>query len=117
MAVLFLTDCSEDSRNPLTNTYGNPAPRDFLDSDNADIFYFDGLVYSNAEDVKWVQELEYELGEPFGEITRQTDKAVLFKDGTANKLPEGTEVYKTETPAYIAIVDGKEIPYIKMIEG
>lgn len=25
--------------------------------------------------------------------------------------------YKTDTPAYIVIVDGKEIPYIGMYEG
>ncbi|MFD1361270.1 hypothetical protein [Lentibacillus salinarum] len=117
MTAFILTGCGGDSGNPITNTIGNPTPRDFLDHGDADIFYFDGLVYSNAADVQWVQELEYEPGEQIGEITRQTDKAMLFKDGTANKLPEGTKLYETDTPAYIAIVDGDEIPYLKMVEG
>jgi hypothetical protein len=62
-------------------------------------------------------ELDYELGEVMGEITRQTEKAIRFKYGTANKLPIGTKIYRTNTPVYIAIVDGEEIPYLKMVEG
>ncbi|SFA95519.1 hypothetical protein SAMN04488072_104128 [Lentibacillus halodurans] len=117
VVTFILAGCGDDGRNPITNTFGNPNPGDFLDYEGADIFYIGGLVYSNAEDVQWVQELEYTLGEKFAEITRQTDRANHFKNGTANKLPVGTTIYETDTPAYIAIVDGKEIPYLKMIEG
>ncbi|AGX02886.1 hypothetical protein B14911_16285 [Bacillus sp. NRRL B-14911] len=95
----------------------NPAPKDFLSDDSADIFLLGGIVYSNAQDVDWVSDLEYQLGEQIGEITKITDKAGSFKNGTANILPVGTKIYETDTPAYIANVDGEEIPYLKQIEG
>ncbi|SFD67947.1 hypothetical protein SAMN05216238_103121 [Lentibacillus persicus] len=107
--------CGTNGEN--STTIGNPTPGDFLEHDEADIFYIGDLVYSNAENVEWVQELEYTLDDEFAEITRQTDKAHRFKNGTANKLPVGTIIYETDTPAYIAIVDGQEIPYLKMVEG
>lgn len=103
-----------------TNTStGNPTPKDFLQYDDADIFLLDGIVYSNARDVEWIQELEYTLGEKIGEITKQTSKARSFKNGTANKLAIGTKLYSTDSDSIIviAIVNGKEIPYLKMIEG
>lgn len=100
--------------NPST---GNPTPKDYLNHEDADIFLLGDHVYSNAEDLDWVSELEYELGEELGEITNQADKASEFKDGTANKLPIGTKIFNTNTPAYIAIVNGKGIPYLKMVEG
>jgi hypothetical protein len=96
---------------------GNPTPKDFLKNESADIFLLDGIVFSNAQDIEWVSDLEYKLGEQIGYITKQRDKARSFKDGTANKLPVGTKIYETDTPAYIAIVNGKEIPYLKMLEG
>lgn len=74
-------------------------------------------MFSNAQDVEWVTDLDYELGVQVGEITEQEDKASKFKNGTANILPVGTKIYETNTPAYVAIVNGKEIPYLKMVEG
>lgn len=113
--LLFLVGCKNDYiSSPAPN---NPTPKDYLQYDNADIFLLDGYVFSNAEDVEWVVELEYELGGQVGEITKQADKAFKFNNGTANKLPIGTKIFETDTPAYIAIVDGEEIPYLKMVEG
>ncbi|MEH7385443.1 hypothetical protein V7147_08550 [Bacillus sp. JJ1521] len=106
---IFLVGCSSAT--------GNPTPKDFLKNDHADIFLLDGYVFSNVQDVEWVTELEYELGEQVGEITKQAYKAFNFKNGTANKLPVGTMIFNTNTPAYIAIGDGEEIPYLKMVEG
>ena len=112
---LFLVGCNNDySSGPSTS---NPTPKDYLKHDNADIFLLDGYVFSNAEDVEWVTELKYELGEQVGKITNQTNKASKFKNGTANKLPIGTKIFETDTAAYIAIVDGEEIRYLKMVEG
>jgi hypothetical protein len=112
---IFLAGCNSGFfDNPVK---GNPTPKDFLVNESADIFLLDGIVYSKAQDVEWVSDLEYQLGEQIGEITKQTDKAHSFKNGTANKLPVGTKIYETDTSAYIAKVDGKEIPYLKMLEG
>lgn len=112
---VFLVGCNSD--NSSSPSIINPPPKDYLKYDNADIFLLDGYVFSNAADVEWVTELEYKLGEQVGEITKQTNKASKFKNGTANKLPIGTKIFETDTPAYIAIVDGDEIPYLKMVEG
>lgn len=110
LLLLILTGCQEAYK-------GNPTPKDFLGSSDADIFFLDSIVYSNAQDLEWVKELTYILGEQVGEITKNTDKARNFKNGTSNKLPVGTKIYETDTPAYIVIVDGKEIPYLGMYEG
>ena len=67
--------------------------------------------------MEWVDELDYKLGEQIGEVTKQTDKASSFHNGTANKLPVGVKIYDTNTPVCIAIVNNKAIPYLKMIEG
>ncbi|UOQ83465.1 hypothetical protein [Gracilibacillus salinarum] len=96
---------------------GNPTPREFLQYDDADIFQLDDYVFSNAQDVEWAQELEYALGKHVGEITKQTNKAIRFTNGTANKLPVGTKIFETDSPVYIAIVDGEERVYLKMVEG
>nr|WP_216667922.1 hypothetical protein [Sporosarcina jiandibaonis] len=96
---------------------GNPTPKDFLKDAGADIFVFEGIVYSNVEDVDWVKELDYTIGEEVGEIIKQTDKAISFGNGTSNKLPVGTKIYDTDTQIYIAIVDDKEIRYLQMLEG
>ncbi len=108
--LMVLSGCQEVNK-------GNPTPKDFLGSSDADIFVLDSIVYSNAQDLEWVKELTYILGEQVGEITKQTGKAWKFKSGTSNKLPVGTKIYITDTPAYIVVVDGKETPYLGMYEG
>ncbi|WNF24927.1 hypothetical protein [Mesobacillus jeotgali] len=112
---IFLVSCNKDYSS--SSSISNPTPKDYLKYDNADIFLLDGYVFSNAQDVKWVTDLDYELGVQIGEITEQEDKASKFKNGTANILPVGTKIYETDTPAYVAIINGKEIPYLKMVEG
>ncbi|WP_053075118.1 hypothetical protein [Ornithinibacillus californiensis] len=117
--LVVLSGCGNTQGNRQSETIGNPTPKDFLEDGNADIFVLDGIVYSNVEDVDWVKESDYTIGEEVGEITKQSDKANEFENGTSNKLPVGTKIYETDTQIYIAIVDvdGKEIPYLKMLEG
>ncbi|WP_186671766.1 hypothetical protein [Sporosarcina sp. BP05] len=110
LLLLVVSGCQEAYK-------GNLTPKDFLGSSDADIFVLDSIVYSNAQDLEWLKELPYIVGEQVGEITKQTSKAWKFKSGTSNKLPVGTKIYKTDTLAYIVVVDGKEIPYVGMYEG
>lgn len=110
MLLLVLVGCNLGIK-------GNPTPKDFLGNAEADIFVLDSIVYSKLEDTDWVQELDYTLGEQVAEITKQSGKAWNFKNGTSNKLPVGTKIYETDTPVYIAIVEGEEIPYWGMYEG
>jgi hypothetical protein len=98
-------------------TIGNPTPADFLSNQNADIFYFGGVVYSNAEHLDWAKERKYTKTELLGVITKQTSQADEFVEGAANKLFVGTKIFETDTEIFVAIADGKEIRYIKMVEG
>ncbi|WP_345239316.1 hypothetical protein [Pontibacillus salipaludis] len=113
---VLLVGCNDGTTVHLSTKSNNPTPKDYLESDT-DIFLLSGYVFSNAQDVDWVKELEYELGEQIGEITKQSEQASQFTNGTANKLPVGTKVFKTDTQAYIAIVEDEEILYLKMVEG
>ncbi|SDJ79324.1 hypothetical protein [Sediminibacillus albus] len=115
--LVGLAGCGNSQENTQSEVIGNPTPEDFLEDGNADIFLLSGIVYSNVEHVDWVKELDYTIGEEVGEITKQTDKAEDFGNGTSNILPIGTKIYETDTQIYIAIVNDKEIPYLKMLEG
>ena len=110
LLLLFIAGCN-------TGIKGNPTPKDLLRNAKADIFMLEDIVYSKAQDNEWVQQLDYTVGEQVGEIIKQTDRAISFKSGTSNKSPVGTKIYRTDTPAYIAVVEGEEIPYLAMIEG
>ncbi|MFJ7935112.1 hypothetical protein [Sporosarcina sp. NPDC096371] len=110
LLLVVLTGCN-------TGYKGNPTPKDFLGNKRADIFVLDEIVYSNAQDVDWVQGLDYTIVEQVAEITKQSGKAWGFTSGTANKLPVGTKIYNTDSGFLIAIVEGEEIPYLGMYEG
>lgn len=110
MVIIVLSGCGK-------HVIGNPVPGDFLNKDSADIFLLEGTVFSNVEEVDWIKELDYTIGKEVGEITKKTDKVKEFRDGSSNILPVGTKIYDTDTEVYIAIVDGEEIPYLKMLEG
>lgn len=111
LLLLLLLGCSN------VMVTGNPTPKDMLKNRDADIFLLEDIVYANAQDIKWVIESEYSLGEQVGEITKQKESAFNFNNSTANKLPAGTKIYETGKGFKIAIVHGMEIPYIPLLEG
>ena len=121
--VWLLSGCGNDAyQNTHPGTFGqesigNPIPADFLGNEDADIFYFGGVVYSNAEHLDWVIERTYTKTKLLGEITTQTSEADEFTEGSANKLPVGTKIYRTDAGMCVAVVDGKEIRYIQVVEG
>ncbi|MEK3980773.1 hypothetical protein MKY37_17225 [Psychrobacillus sp. FSL K6-2836] len=114
LLLLLLAGCSQN--------LGNPTARDVIkENEDADIFQWnDGLVYSNAANIEWIQELELTKGEELGEITGQTNKKWLFKDGVATQLPVGTKIYKAnddDTYKLIIELENTEIVYIALLEG
>ncbi|AQQ52605.1 hypothetical protein [Planococcus lenghuensis] len=113
--LLLSAGCS--GQQIMTETIGNPTVEEVLDEGREDIFLLDDIVYLNGEEIDWVQEREYVLGEEVGEVTAQATEPEEFKDGTANVLPVGTVIYTTDTELNIAIVNGKKIPYIPLVEG
>ena len=82
----------------------NPNPEVFLSKHNADIFYWEGLVYTDGSSLDWVQDTNYQIKEEAGEITNQTSEAEKFIDKSANVLPVGTKIFGTDTSLLIAIV-------------
>lgn len=114
--VLLSAGCSNEQEITSVTT-GNPTVEEVLNEGTEDIFLLDEIVYLNGEDIDWVQEREYTLGEAVGEIKEQAVEVEEFEDGTANILPVGTVIYNTDTELNIAIVDGEEIPYIPLVEG
>ncbi len=117
LPIVFILSCSDNDEKENVEFIGNPTAEDFLDESDADIFVLDDIVFTNAEEVDWVLELDYELGEKVGEISKHAEAAADFDNEAANRLPIGTEIYQTNTEAFIAVVEGKEIRYLPMIEG
>jgi hypothetical protein len=115
--LILISGCSKGEFQ-MSAVNDNPTAKDIMTlNHDADIFISDGYVFSNAENLAWIRDQGYELGEQIGEIKKQTAIYQRFKEWTASKLPVGTKIFETNAPFYIAIVNGKEIPYIKLVEG
>ncbi|WP_135557626.1 hypothetical protein [Paenibacillus cymbidii] len=116
IVIVLLSACS-----PTANSTHNPTAKEVLKAmPDADIFQFDGIVYQNASEVDWVRELQPAAGEKVGAITKTHRKGSSFRNGSATKLPVGTEIYASEPhvgPLLIVRQGGREIPYTGLIEG
>ncbi|MBU9721378.1 MULTISPECIES: hypothetical protein [Bacillaceae] len=102
----------------------NPTSKEILENNpDADIFVYDGIVFSNASDLPYYQLDHSEKGNVLGEIKETTDKSKRFKDFTSTVLPIGTPLYSTteeQTDSHftiIATVDEVDILYIALLEG
>lgn len=115
MLIIMVSGCSVPKVYTVVDS--TPTPKKLLEEPDADIFVLDGAVYSNAEDVDWVMESDFSIGELVGEITKRSDQAGDFENGTANRLPIGTKIYGGGHGFVIAIVGVKKIPYLRMVEG
>ncbi len=99
----------------------NPTPEEILSNDkHGDVFFMDGVVYTNAQDIEWVNEEELTMGEEIGEIKKQTDNHEEFENFTASILPVGTKIFEPEEKEgliYIVKLDDEEIRYLGLVEG
>ncbi|MEC1180748.1 hypothetical protein P9B03_20045 [Metasolibacillus meyeri] len=92
----------------------NPTARSILKEDaQADILQYEGLIYSNAAHL----DIAFTKCEKLGEIKKTTTISSGFKDFYATQLTAGTEIFSTNTQLIIAEVNGKQIPYLALIEG
>ncbi|MDU6304717.1 MAG: hypothetical protein E6585_23860 [Serratia marcescens] len=70
------------------------SPSDILSRDiNADFFIVNREIYINAEDVKWINELDINKGDLIGIINKSNVKEE-FKKWNSTKLEKGTEIYE-----------------------
>jgi len=119
--LLALIACSGNVEEQ--HTTHNPTPEEILSEDkNADIFVEGDLVYTNAQDIDWVNEEELTTGEEVGEIENQSDDSEDFENLTASKLSVGTKIYEPQEDAiggsiYIVKTDDGEIRYLGLVEG
>jgi len=117
---LVLAACSIESEGVGEKDMGNPKAKEILSNNqDADIFMYQGIVYSNAEDIEWVQEIDLTKGEKVKEIEEVYQGEGNFPENAATKLPVGTHIYESQNsgPLLIAEVDGELKPYLGKIEG
>jgi hypothetical protein len=90
----------------------------------ADIFQYDGFIYSNISKVEWFKEEKrtYIKQILLGKIQKQSTSSFGFNNLTATKLPVGAKIYSTskkDKASGILIVEykGKDLYYMKLLEG
>lgn len=120
--MILITGCKlQTAENEKTITPGNPTATEVLSDDNeADIFQFNNLIYTNASTIEWVQEDTYEKGPQVDEIRKQSADSKEFSDGTASKLPVGTKVFQVVGNGQLLLMiekDDEKIVYLALIEG
>lgn len=96
----------------------NPDAEEVLTLDSeANIFQFNDIIYQT--NIDWVDELTVTKDEQIGEITDKSGDIQAFKNGTANKLEVGSEIYSVQEREDILIVEteGKELKYLAIVEG
>ncbi len=104
---------------------GKVTAKDVLNQNSdADIFQYNGFIYSNMTDVEWFknEKEKYVKQNLIGEIEKQSTSSKRFKDFTATKLPIGTKIYSTnknekEFGILIVEYEGKDLYYMVLLEG
>ncbi|MBP1933187.1 hypothetical protein [Ammoniphilus resinae] len=126
LCLAILGGCNQPEKNNAGDfaerieTHNPTAEETLAQNPDADIFELNGVVYSNASDIEWVQTTELTTGKNIGTITKQYKDGLVFEDQMATKLPIGTEIYeplKGSGPILIVKLNGKEIRYLGLIEG
>ncbi|MYL35152.1 hypothetical protein GLW08_03910 [Pontibacillus yanchengensis] len=119
--VVALTACSTQNLSSDDIKTANPTAESFLsEKPEADIFVKGNIVYKNAEQIDWIQDTSFTLGEKVMTIKEVSNEGNNFKHGTASKLSVGTEIFELEKKnghLLIALVNEEKIPYIGLIEG
>ncbi|MFE6168967.1 hypothetical protein ACFVP8_14040 [Viridibacillus arvi] len=101
LSLLWLVGCSNQDIKVHTTEKPDAAEILKLDS-NADIFQWGDSIYQTGID--WVDELKLVEKEHIGVIEFKASKLEDFKNGAANKLPIGAEIYSVKDHDDILIV-------------
>lgn len=123
LVVPFISlGCNDDTIDqPTTDeTTENPNPEERLAKNpNADIVMIDNITYINAEEVGREIAGKLTLGNKVLKVKVQSTDASDFQNGTASKLPVGTEIFEAAKPnsGYIALIDGEMRLYVSRSEG
>lgn len=116
--LLLLIGCESNVLPNTVHVTGNPTAETVLKQNpEANIFMHSDLIY--MAEVEWVDELELTKDQLITEIAEQRSAGHLFKNGTANKLPEGTKVYgvKERKDVLIAETEDGDVRFYMLVEG
>jgi PBP1b-binding outer membrane lipoprotein LpoB len=124
IGLLMLTGCSQskeiNSAQPNDTTHNPTAKEILLQNPNADIFQLNGIIYSNADKIEWVQQVDLTLEKTLATIKKQYEDGMNFEDQMATQLPVGAEIYepvKKSGAILIVKIKDVEIRYLGLIEG
>lgn len=123
---ILITSCSSprDAEDDSKVTYerqsstSNPDAEEVLKlNKDADIFMFNGLIYTT--NIDWIEELELTKDKQIGEITKRNTSNSNFENGMANKLPAGAKIFSVKERGNILIAqyEDREVKYLALVEG
>lgn len=114
-SIVYLSGCTDNAQTVISSP---PSAKEILEMDkDADILQWEDSLYQT--NIEWVNELELTNDKKLGEIKFTTVKPSDFKNGSANILKIGTEVYSVKERNDIFIIkDQREIKrYLLLAEG
>ncbi|MBD0380967.1 hypothetical protein [Paenibacillus sedimenti] len=120
----FLIGCEKEPAKQIskphieTKTIGNPTAQEVLRMDsNANIFMYKDTIYNAG--IPWVDELKLTRDIQITEITNQSNNGKAFNNGTANKLSDGTKIFrvKERNDILIAETERGDIRFYQLVEG
>lgn len=117
-SLFVLIGCAEKNEDMNVFVSKNPNAQEVLSLDsNADIFQWNDIIYKT--NIDWINELQFTENSKVGKIEANSSKAVEFKNGTANKLSVGTEIFTVkERNDVLMAKDGGELKfYYLLAEG
>lgn len=122
IGIVFLFNMYATDPHKETETITHPTVEEVLtEHPDADLFVYNDIVYIKAEDIEWVNELELQPKTEEEFIIKDQTKSIhKLTDKTATKLPVGTHIYEPleqYVPVYIAVVNGKGMRYLGLVEG
>ncbi len=114
----MLIGCADKNKDITVFTSKNPDAQEVLSLDsNADIFQWNDIIYKT--NIDWIKELQFTENSKVGKIEANSSIAAEFKNGTANKLSVGTEIFTVKERNDVLMVkdDGEVKFYYLLAEG
>jgi len=117
-SLFALIGCADKKKDINVSVSKNPDAQEVLSLDsNADIFQWNDIIYKT--NIDWINELQFTENSKVGKIEANSSNAAEFKNGTANKLSVGTEIFTVKERNDVLMVkdDGEVKFYYLLAEG
>ncbi|MDM5229990.1 hypothetical protein [Lysinibacillus pakistanensis] len=117
-SLFVLIGCADKNKDINVSVSKKPDAQEVLSLDtNADIFQWNDIIYQT--NIDWINELQLTENLKVGKIEANSSNAAEFKNGTANMLSVGTEIFTVkERNDVLMVKDGGELKfYYLLAEG